>query len=228
MSSKTQSPVDQWALFRFSVVGGLLAKPPAKGELCKELTRLAERSYMHPVHKRLTVFHYSTIESWYYKAKNAEDPIMALGRKIRSDIGKSIVFTPHLMTVLARQYKTYPNWSFQLHTDNLAVEIEDKKISSLSPSYASVRRYMSQRGWFKKSSCKKKQTDRRTDNKKRPSGLKIMKSAAMSLSTPTRSGIWTFITAAGGWPMPKVNGILPKPCALWMTILDSVVTFNGI
>ncbi len=33
MSNKTQSPLDKWALFRFSVVGGLLAKPPAKGEL---------------------------------------------------------------------------------------------------------------------------------------------------------------------------------------------------
>ena len=159
MSSKTQSPVDKWALFRFSVVGGLLARPPAKGELCKELTRLAERSYMHPVHNRLTVFHYSTIESWYYKARNAEDPIMALGRKIRSDIGHSIVFTPHLMTILAGQYKTYPNWSFQLHTDNLAAEIETEKLLSLPPSYASVRRYMSQRGWFKKSSRKKKQTE---------------------------------------------------------------------
>ena len=35
MNSKIQSPVDKWALFRFSVVGSLLANPPAKGELRK-------------------------------------------------------------------------------------------------------------------------------------------------------------------------------------------------
>ena len=81
MSNKTQSPVDKWALFRFSVVGGLLAKPPAKGELQKELRQLARQRYVHPVHNRLTVFHFSTIESWYYRAKNAQDPILALSRK---------------------------------------------------------------------------------------------------------------------------------------------------
>jgi len=159
MISKTQSPVDKWALFRFSVVGGLLAKPPAKGELCNELKKLAEKSYMHPIHNRLTVFHYSTIENWYYKAANAEDPIMALGRKVRSDIGQSIVFTPQLLVVLARQYKTYPNWSYQLHADNLAAEIESSNVTTPPPSYASVRRHMSQRGWFKKASAKKGQTD---------------------------------------------------------------------
>ncbi len=108
MSNKTQSPVDKWALFRFSVVGVLLAKPPAKGELQKELRLLARQRYVHPVHNRLTVFHFSTIESWYYRAKNAQDPILALSRKVRSDIGRSIVFTPQLITLLGKQYKTYP------------------------------------------------------------------------------------------------------------------------
>ncbi len=158
MSSKTQPPVDKWALFRFSVVGGLLAKPPAKGELCKKLTKLSEKSYMHPVHKRLTTFHYSTIESWYYRAKAASDPITALGRKIRSDIGRSIVLTPELMELLGKQYKTYPSWSYQLHADNLAAEIQTKHSGIAPPSYSSVRRQMSKRGWIKKSSRKKDQT----------------------------------------------------------------------
>ena len=81
MSSKTQSHVNKWALFRFSVVGGLIARSPAKGKLRNELEKLASQAYMHPVHNRLTVFHFSTIECWYYKAKNAQDPIIALGFK---------------------------------------------------------------------------------------------------------------------------------------------------
>ncbi len=84
---------------------------------------LARQSYIHPVHSRLTVSHFSTIESWYYRAKNAQDPIMALGRKVRSDIGKSIVFTTTLLTLLSKQYKTHPSWSYQLHVDNLKTVI---------------------------------------------------------------------------------------------------------
>jgi len=159
MSSKTQSPVDKWALFRFSVVGGLLAKPPTKGELRKELSILARQSYLHPVDNHLTGFHFSTIESWYYRAKNAQDPIIALGRKVRSDIGKSIAFTLKLITLLGKQYKTYPSWSYQLHTDNLTAVIEERKdLGDEIPSYATVRRRMVERGWFKKASKKKNLT----------------------------------------------------------------------
>ena len=159
MSSTTQSPVDKWALFRFSVVGGLLAKPPAVGELGKELAKLSRKSYMHPVHKKLVVFHFSTIESWYYKAKNASDPIAALSRKVRSDIDKLIVFTPDLIKLLGKQYNTYPKWSYKLHTDNLAAEIQLlNDPEKCPPSYASVRRQMIKKGWFKKASVKKNRT----------------------------------------------------------------------
>ncbi len=158
MNSKNQSPVDNWALFRFSVVGGLLANPPAKGELRKELEKLSYQIYTHPITNESTVFHFSTIESWYYKAKNAQDPIIALGRKVRSDYGGSIVFTPELIRMLGRQYRTYPNWSYKLHADNFAAELQEKEASVSVPSYASVRRRMIERGWTRKPSAKKKQT----------------------------------------------------------------------
>ena len=158
MNSKIQSPVDKWALFRFSVVGSLLANPPAKGELRKELERLSRKIYIHPITNESTVFHFSTIEAWYYKAKNAQDPIVALGRKIRSDYGGSIVFTPELIRMLGRQYRTYPNWSYKLHADNFEAELQEKKESVAIPSYASVRRRMVEKGWTRKPSAKKKQT----------------------------------------------------------------------
>ena len=158
MNSKIQSPVDKWALFRFSVVGSLLANPPAKGKLRKELERLSRKIYIHPITNESTVFHFSTIEAWYYKAKNAQDPIVALGRKIRSDYGGSIVFTPELIRMLGRQYRTYPNWSYKLHADNFAAELQEKKEPVTIPSYASVRRHMVERGWTRKPSERKKQT----------------------------------------------------------------------
>jgi len=158
MNSKTQSPVNKWALFRFSVVGGLLANPPAKGELRKELERLSHQIYTHPITSKSTIFHFSTIECWYYKAKNAQDPIIALGRKICSDYGSSIVLTPELIRMLGQQYRTYPGWSYKLHADNLGAEIQEKDDSVPIPSYASVRRRMVERGWNKKTSPKKNPT----------------------------------------------------------------------
>jgi len=42
----------QWALFRFQVVGQLLAAPPrVRGELRQEIDKLAERSWSHPITK---------------------------------------------------------------------------------------------------------------------------------------------------------------------------------
>jgi len=158
MSGKTQNPADPWALFRFSVIGGLLARPPAKGDLQKELTKLARQIYTHPVTNKLTCFHFSTIEAWYYRAKNSSDPIMALGRKVRSDMGKSTVFNSELIRLLGIQYNTYPQWSYQLHADNLVAEIHEQGQRENLPSYASVRRRMIERGWRKKASKKKNLT----------------------------------------------------------------------
>jgi len=134
MSGKTQNPADPWALFRFSVIGGLLARPPATGDLQKELTNLARQIYTHPVTDKLTCFHFSTIEAWYYRAKNSSDPIMALGRKVRSDMGKSTVFNSELIRLLGIQYNTYPQWSYQLHADNLAAEIHEQGLCENLPS----------------------------------------------------------------------------------------------
>lgn len=158
MSSKNQSRVDQWAVFRFSVVGGLLARPPKKGELRHKLEELAAQTYTHPVHSRLITFHFSTIEDWYYRAKNAEDPIIALSRKVRSDIGKLPATNSKILRLIGKQYKTYPHWSYQLHTDNLAAVIDELEDIDDTPSYATVRRRMVERGWIKKKSKKKNQT----------------------------------------------------------------------
>jgi transposase InsO family protein len=167
MSGKTQQPADPWALFRFSVIGGLLARPPAKGELQKELAKLAGQIYSHPVTNKPACFHFSTIEAWYYRAKNCQDPIMALGRKVRSDMGKSIVFDAKLIRLLGAQYNMYPQWSYQLHADNLSAEIAAQNLCENPPSYASVRRRMVERGWRKKASKKENQTSGQKSASKR-------------------------------------------------------------
>ena len=77
---------EQWARFRFSVIGPLLAAPPDWGELQEQLKSLAAKKWHHPISGQRVQFGLSTIERWFYTARNQKkDPVQALRRKIRSD-----------------------------------------------------------------------------------------------------------------------------------------------
>jgi hypothetical protein len=54
----------RWAHLRFSIIGPLLAAPPARGELAGELSRLAAKQWQHPVTGKPTQFGFSTLERW--------------------------------------------------------------------------------------------------------------------------------------------------------------------
>jgi hypothetical protein len=76
----------RWAEFRFSIVGGLLASPPKKGDLQEEIEILSRKLWKHPTTGYLTSFGFSTIESWYYESRNGRNnPIEVLQTKTRTD-----------------------------------------------------------------------------------------------------------------------------------------------
>ncbi len=97
MGKKSNTVVITWPQLRFSIIGGLLARPPCKGQLGKELQILASRHYRHPSQDKWITFGVSTLQRWYYKALNAEDPIKALDRKQRSAAGKTIATGPQVL-----------------------------------------------------------------------------------------------------------------------------------
>jgi putative transposase len=137
---------ERWAHLRFGVVGGLLGSPPAPGELRAELLRLAEKPWRHPTTGDLVRFSLSTIERWYYAARAGSNPVGVLHRKLRQDSGRFLAITDKLAQALRRQYKEHPSWSYKLHLDNLAVQIErDPELGAL-PSYPTVRRFMVAQG----------------------------------------------------------------------------------
>jgi len=93
----------------------------------------------------------STIERWYYKALKGKDgPVELLKRKIRSDQGTQRALGPKLAEALALQYHQHPSWSYQLHSDNLAVLAEQQPQLGPMPAYISVLRYMKGHGLFKR------------------------------------------------------------------------------
>ena len=145
------SGVDPWAQLRFSIIGGLLACPPARGQLGPELERLAGRRYRHPIRRDDWItFGKSTLERWYYKAEGSAEPIMALSRKQRRDVGHCRVFNADLVKALAVQYRQHTGWSCRLHVDNLAALVRQRPQLGPMPSYSTVRRRMRERGWLRK------------------------------------------------------------------------------
>lgn len=142
---------ERWAHFRFSVIGPLLAAPPARGELQPQLKELAAKKWRHPLSGQWISLGRSTIERWYYKALHGKDgPVEVLKRKIRSDQGTHPALSPQMAEVLTTQHRQHPSWSYQLHSDNLAVLVEQQPALGSIPSYVSVLRYMKSHGLFKR------------------------------------------------------------------------------
>jgi hypothetical protein len=93
---------ERWAHFRFSVIGALLAAPPARGQLQAQLQSLADKTWRHPIGGHGFTLGFSTIERWYQKASAAKaGPVEVLKRKIRSDQGQHPALSVALIPQLA-------------------------------------------------------------------------------------------------------------------------------
>jgi transposase InsO family protein len=150
MTKKSEfSTAPLWARFRFSVVGPLLSSPPARGELKAALQALAAKTWTHPVSGREVHFSPVTIERWFYKARQKDDPLQVLRRAVRKDCGKVSLPAP-LIRQLAQQHDAHPHWTYQLHFDNLAAAVKADPALGTLRSYCTVRRYMQGHGLLRK------------------------------------------------------------------------------
>jgi putative transposase len=140
-SQDTASVHERWARFRFAIIGPLLAAPPKKGELLDALRELAMRTWRHPITGADARFSVSTIERWYYAARSAlGDPVGALRRKVRSDLGVQHSVGDAVDKALREQYERFKTLSVYLHYLNLKVLVEDRILDEI-PSYSTVRRF---------------------------------------------------------------------------------------
>jgi putative transposase len=136
---------DRWARLRFSIIGQLLAAPPEPGTLQQALVDLAAQAWRHPVTGLPVRFGVSTLERWYYAARQQADPVAVLRNRPRTDVGRSRVLSPAAIAAIAQQYHAHPSWTVQLHYDNLRVVLDGDL-----PSYATVRRHLQRQGWVRR------------------------------------------------------------------------------
>jgi putative transposase len=148
---------ERWARLRFSIVGPLLAAPPARGQLQSELQRLAAKQWRHPITGQPIRFGLSTIQRWYYASRSEKmDPVGVLRRKIRKDAGQQSSLNADLRRILEKQYEAHKQWSHQLHCDNLRVVVGENPAWGRMPSYSSIRRYMKSRGLIRRKVASRK------------------------------------------------------------------------
>ena len=150
---------ERWARLRFSVIGQLLAAPPAKGALRAALQQLAAREWRHPTTGAPIRFGVSTLERWLYRARNEQhDPVSLLRRKRRQDAGEQASMTTPLRQALLAQYDAHKSWSAQLHHDNLVALAETRPELRPVPSYATVRRFLAAHGLTRRRPMTARQT----------------------------------------------------------------------
>jgi putative transposase len=146
---------DRWARLRFSIIGALLAAPPARGQLRAALAALSVKTWRHPSSDMPMRFATSTIERWYYAARAAQDPVGALKTRVRLDCGQQRGLSSTLIAALAAQYRAHPSWSAQLHYDNLRAALAAEQPM---PSYSTLRRHMKTQGLFKQGRARTRST----------------------------------------------------------------------
>jgi putative transposase len=196
----------RWAHLRFSVIGPLLASPPESGGLAARLQDLAHRTYQHPTTLEPLRLGASTIERWYYLAKDCIDPIGALTRKVSKHAGSHPTMSAPLCTALEQQYRQHKSWSYQLHYDNLCALAQEQPTWGQVPSYTTTRRYMRDMGWLRRPKVPTSETE-----------SPIVPRETLSFEATHVHGLWHLdfhegsrkvLCASGQWQKPQLLGVL--------------------
>jgi transposase InsO family protein len=213
MSQDEQAPARlRWARLRFSIIGQLLASPPEPGELANRILELAQKPWRHPSTGEVLHLSAKTIERMYYTAKDHADPVGALERKVPKHAGTHASVTAALVLAIEKQYREHPYWSYQLHYDNLVVVAKKEEAMRPMPGYATVRRFMKDRGMFRQ-----KRRRHGKPNGTERSGKEIVARETRSYEVGYVNALWHYdfhagsrqvLTSTGEYKTPYLFGCL--------------------
>jgi transposase InsO family protein len=207
-----ESSRDRWARFRFSVIGPLLAAPPSRGQLRSELLKLADKIFRNPITGDPTGFGLSTIERWYYAARDARDPVAKLKKRLRKDAGEHPSLGLALRQALRAQYREHKSWTYHLHYSNLRALAEMAPELGRVPSYEVVRRWMKSQGLYRQRRVRHQRTAG-----VRLAEQRLERREVRSYEVEYVGGLWhadfhsgslPILTRKGEWLMPELLGIL--------------------
>lgn len=147
MADETTTPTRiRWARLRFSIIGPLLSSPADSGDLAARIAELSARVWRHPTTGNAVRFSAKSIERWFYSARNEQDPIRALERKVPKHTGTFPSVTAAVAEAIRTLRKQHPRWSHKLIADNLAALGREQPELGVLPGYATVCRFMKHHG----------------------------------------------------------------------------------
>jgi putative transposase len=228
----------RWARLRFSILGPLFASPPDEGELAARLQALAAQSYRHPTTGEAVRFAIKTIERWYYSARDKDDPLVALERKVPQHAGTFPSLPVRLGEALRQQYREHPRWSYQLHYDNLRAVAKAQPELGKVPGYATVCRYMKSQGLLRQRHRPRREPDKgkTQDNEQRPAHERRSFEVAHVHALwhlDFHEGSRKVLCSSGEWKKPFLLGILDDHSRLcchlqWYLQQDTEALVHGL
>jgi transposase InsO family protein len=151
-----------------------------------------------------------TIACWYYLAlRQPDDPVGALRRAVRKDCGR-ISVVPAIAERLHLQYRNHPDWSYQLHYDNLAALLEaDPSLGQLR-SYSTVKRYMQAHGLVRRPRPSGRPGERRAEERRQAREVRSYEAEYVGAlwHLDFHHGSRKVLTPGGQWQRPIALGIL--------------------
>ena len=137
----------QIGAFRFGIIGQLLQIPLEKGMLLPALQELSAKEWIHPMSAQKVRFHWTTLERWYYQARNNKGaPYAQLSRKKRQGAGRQKSIHPALDQAITELYTIHSSWSVCLLVEELRAKArKDPKLAPV-PSYCTIKRFLHARG----------------------------------------------------------------------------------
>lgn len=211
MSDREKGPVRlRWAQRRLSIIGPLLADPPERGELRARLEELSARTWRHPTTNEAVRFGISTLERWFYQAKNADNPVEALARKVPKHAGTQPSLPEPLRRAIELLYRQHPGWTVKLHYDNLVVLGEKDATLGPVPSYATLLRFMRSQGLSRQKKRKRRAEDATAEPPRAPREMR-------SFEVESVHGLWHLdfhegsrkvLLPSGAYETPMLLGIL--------------------
>ena len=214
MTEKLQTRIyDRWAQLRFSIIGHLLADPPARGALQSAIDELARREWRHPVTFEPVKFGASTIQRWYYRAlRERQDPVAVLRRKPRQDAGRQTSVSAPLRQALHAQYAAHRTGAPSCTGTIWPPWRRTSPALRPMPCYSTIRRYLEAQGLEKR----RRPTSRRTAGALAAEAELAEREVRSYEAEHVRSlvhwdchvGSRKVLTARGEWRAPVLFGVL--------------------
>jgi len=128
---------DPIALFRFQVIAPLLARPPVRGALKRQLSEICEREHTHP-QKGPIRLGYGTVEEWFYQYRKYG--FAGLRPQARNDKGRSRRIGEEMAEAIEKLIEAHPD----LDGPGLLAEVRAQGF--IPPSLSTLYRFIKARG----------------------------------------------------------------------------------